>query len=144
MKEVKEAIFTKITELLAANALSKVKVYPKNQAAPKAKMPYIVYDFTLLGATDKNSKAGLVDIIIYAKNKTTAQTEAEIIADVFTIEGKGFENDTLITVTNKLAVQFNLINRFTPELQREKIKSVNLTFDSIVDDPRSVLDNLLP
>lgn len=185
MREIKEAIFTKVTEMLSVvrglsegnfyailedavisegdfyalinesgdleegndysllQDYTKVKVYPKNQVPPKAKRPYIVYDFTMLGRVDKNKRAGLLDMEIVAENATSKQLEAEIVADIFTIEGLGFENDTIITLDNKMALQFNQINRSTPDTSSEKTKPISLTFDMIIDDKRSVLDHLL-
>lgn len=132
-------------ELIGGNSYSRlqeysqVSIYPKNQVAPKAKRPYIIYDFAMLGRIDKNKKAGLLDMTIVAENIAIKQLEAEIIADIFTIEGLGFENDTIITPDNEMALQFNQINRSTPETASEKTKSIRLTFDMVIDDSRTVL-----
>ena len=151
MVEIKNSIVAKITEILENNKdsedkdYSKVKIFPLNQVAPRAKRPYIEYNFTMLGAAGKNARVGLLDIMIHAKNAKDKQIEAETIADLFTIEGLeyGLENETVITTPNAIALEFRMINRSTPESTREKIKSISLTYDVMISDKRSVIDPLI-
>ena len=139
MVEVKTALVDKVKELLIANGYPDVKIYPKNQVAQKAKYPYIIYDFTIIGKTGRNTKESLFDLSIIAKNNADKQEEAELIADIFSVEGEGFENDTIITPTNELALEMRMNSRATPETQREKLKRILMTHNVKIIDSRTAI-----